>query len=125
MVSKGEIMKYVEQKFLRSDLPTFDVGDTIKMMIKGMEADKVRMFPFEGTVIRKKGEGSKGTFTVRKISFGEGVERTFPLHSPIIESIKVVRKGQVKRARLYYMRNRAGKQSRIKQRQEELVKTAA
>ena len=100
---------------MRTDLPEFNVGDTIKMKIKVQEADKVRLHPFEGTVISKTGRGIRGTFTVRKISFGEGVERIFPLNSPVIESLKVVSKGEVKRAKLYYLRGQEGRKSRVKQ----------
>ncbi len=108
-----EIIKTIEQKSFRSDLPEFKVGDTVKMKIKVQEADKVRLHPFEGTIIRKTGKGVKGTFTVRKISFGEGVERVFPLHSPVIESLKVVSKGKTNRAKLYYLRERQGKSAKI------------
>jgi len=113
----GEIIKDIEQKNLRSDLPKFEVGDTVKMRIKVQEADKVRVHPFEGTIIRKTGRGIKGTFTVRKISFGEGVERIFPLHSPIIDSLKIMNKGIVKRSKLYYLRQRVGKGTRVKRQQ--------
>ncbi len=81
----GERIKQIDSKYLRKDIPEFHVGDTVKMRIKVQEADKIRLHPFEGTIIRKTGRGIKGTFTVRKISFGEGVERIFPLHSPVIE----------------------------------------
>ena len=101
-----EKIKIIEQKYLRRDLPDFNVGDTVKMMIKVAEADKVRLHPFEGTVIQKSGKGLKGTFTVRKISFGEGVERIFPIYSPTIESLKVISRGIVKRAKLYYLRGK-------------------
>ncbi len=109
----GELMSGLDQKYLRKDITTFNVGDVVKMKIKVQEADKIRLHPFEGTIIRKTGKGLKGTFTVRKISFGEGVERIFPFHSPMIESISVVSKGVVKRARLYYLRDREGKQARV------------
>lgn len=109
-----EKMKVIEDKILNKNLPAFDVGDTVKMKVKVKEADKVRLHPFEGIVIRKTGRGIKGTFTVRKISFGEGVERIFPLHSPVIESLKVVSKGDVKRSKLYYLRGRQGKSARVK-----------
>ena len=104
-------------KSVRTDLPEFEVGDTVKMKVKVQEADKMRLHPFEGTVIRKTGRGIKGTFTVRKISYGEGVERVFPIHSPVIESLEVVSKGIIKQARLYYLRDRVGKQARVKKRQ--------
>lgn len=112
----GERIKQVDAKYLRSDIPDFDVGDTVKMKIKVQEADKVRLHPFEGTIIRKTGRGLKGTFTVRKISFGEGVERMFPLHSPVIDSLKVISKGITKRAKLYYLRDRVGKAARVRKR---------
>jgi len=110
-------IKEVEKQYLRTDLPEFEIGDTVKMMVKSQEADKARLHPFEGTIIRKKGRGVNETFTVRKISFGEGVERTFPIHSPVIESLKVISKGVVKRAKLYYLRDRVGKAARVKRRQ--------
>ena len=111
----GETLRAINQKHSRKDLPAFNVGDTVKMKIKVQEADKVRLHPFEGTVISKTGRGIRGTFTVRKISFGEGVERIFPLNSPVIESLKVVSKGEVKRAKLYYLRGQEGRKSRVKQ----------
>lgn len=110
-------IKKIDQKLLKTDLVDFEVGDTVKMKVRVQEADKSRLHPFEGTVIRKTGRGLKATFTVRKLSFGEGVERTFPLHSPVIESLKIVSKGIVKRAKLYYLRDRIGKRARVKRRQ--------
>ncbi|MDO8581217.1 MAG: 50S ribosomal protein L19 [Candidatus Omnitrophota bacterium] len=110
-------VKQLDQKRLRSDLPDFNVGDSIKMKVKVQEADKVRLHPFEGMVIRKTGRGYKGSFTVRKISFGEGVERVFPLHSPVIDSLEIVSKGIVGRSKLYYLRERLGKGTRIKREQ--------
>lgn len=106
-------IKLVEGLLLRKDLPLFGVGDTVKVLVKIPEGDKVRIHPFEGTVIEKRGEGISLTFTVRKVSYGEGVERVFPLHSPSIESIGVMKKGKVKRARLYYLRNRVGRAAKI------------
>ena len=119
MSNTGDILKAIEQKYLRKDLPAFNVGDTVKMVIKVAEADKVRLHPFEGMIIRKTKKGLKSTFTVRKMSFGEGVERVFPLHSPTIESLKVVSRGTTRHAKLYYLRGKVGKQSRVKQ---EIVK---
>lgn len=113
-------MGRIEEKCLRKDLPVFHVGDTIKMKIKVREIDKVRMHPFEGIVIGKTGKGLKETFTVRKISFGEGVERIFPIHSPVIESIQVVSKGSVQRSKLYYLRGRIGKEARVTKEQQEI-----
>lgn len=109
----SEKIKLVESSSLRKDIPSFNIGDMVKMMVKVIEADKVRLHPFEGTVIRKRGSGLKASFTVRKVSFGEGVERTFPLHSPVIESLKVISKGVVHRAKLYYLRDEVGKKARI------------
>ncbi len=109
-----EKIKALDSKFLRKDLPEINVGDSIKMKIKVKEADKMRIHPFEGTIIKITGRGLKSAFTVRKISFGEGVERVFPIHSPVIESIQVISHGVTKRARLYYLRDRIGKKSRLR-----------
>lgn len=108
-------IKLVEAQFLKKDLPDFRVGDTLKLHVKIQEGDKARIHPFEGVVIEKRGKGTATTFTVRKISFGEGVERTFPLHSPSIDSIKIIKKGKVKKARLYYLRDRVGKAAKIRE----------
>ena len=113
MASSIEKMALVSEKSLRHDLPVFDVGDIIKMRIKVKEADKIRIHPFEGTVIKKTGIGLGAAFTVRKISFGEGVERTFPVNSPVIDKIEVISKGVIKRAKLYYLRDRLGKKARV------------
>ncbi|HQP10180.1 MAG TPA: 50S ribosomal protein L19 [Candidatus Omnitrophota bacterium] len=113
----GEKIRQIDSKYLRKDLPDFQVGDTVKMKVRVQEADKVRLHPFEGTIIRKTGRGLKSTFTVRKISFGEGVERMFPLHSPVIESMKVTSKGVAHRAKLYYLRDRMGKEASVKKTQ--------
>ena len=108
-----EKIRKIDEKYLRKDIPDFKVGDTIKMRIKVQEADKIRFHPFEGIVIRKTGRGLKATFTVRKVAFGEGVEKIFPINSPVIESLSIVAKGNVKRAKLYYLRDRLGKKSRV------------
>lgn len=113
VASNLEKIKSFETPQLRKDIPSFDVGDIVKMKIKVKEADKVRIHPFEGTVIKVGGRGIGASFTVRKISFGEGVERTFPVNSPVIESIAIVSKGLVKRAKLYYLRDRLGKKARV------------
>jgi large subunit ribosomal protein L19 len=113
-VNMTEIIKSVEKGLLRTGLPEIKVGDTIKMKLKVIEADKARLHPFEGTIIRKSGEGISAMFTVRKTSFGEGVERTFPLNSPVIESIEVVSHGKTKRARLYYLRSKLGRKSKLR-----------
>ncbi len=114
VASNMERLQLMDAGQIRKDLPSFDVGDTIKMKIKVKEADKVRIHPFEGTVIKKTGRGLGAAFTVRKISFGEGVERTFPVNSPVIDKIEVVSKGVIKRAKLYYLRDRLGKKARVK-----------
>ena len=103
-------LKLVESEQVKKDLPEFHVGDTIKVMTKIHESpDKVRLHPFEGVVIAKHGSGPRQSFTVRKVSYGEGIERVFPLYSPNIERIEVVRSGKVKRAKLYYLRGKVGK----------------
>jgi len=105
----------IEKDFLRTDMPQFKPGDTVRVNIKIKEGDKERIQAFEGTVIRKRGHGIRSTTTVRKVSYGVGVEKTFPLNSPSIESIKVVSKGLVRRAKLYYLRNLRGKAARIEE----------
>jgi large subunit ribosomal protein L19 len=102
----------------RDDLPAFRAGDTVKVHVKVTEGTRSRVQIFQGVVIRIHGSGIGRTFTVRKISFGVGVERTFPLHSPIFESIEIVTRGDVRRAKLYYLRNLRGKASKIKERRE-------
>ena len=100
---------------LRDDVPDFRPGDTLKVHVKVVEGNRSRVQLFQGVVIRRHGEGVRETFTVRKISFGVGVERTFPVHSPIIQRIEVVTKGDVRRAKLYYLRDRTGKAAKIKE----------
>jgi large subunit ribosomal protein L19 len=104
-------MKLIEKAYTEKQFTAFSVGDTVKVMVKILEADKVRLHPFEGVVIAKKGSGARQSFTVRKVSYGEGIERVFPLHAPSIDSIEVVRSGKVKRAKLYYLRGKVGKHS--------------
>ncbi|MFC1709519.1 50S ribosomal protein L19 [Candidatus Omnitrophota bacterium] len=108
-------MKLVEGQLLKKDLPKFSVGDQLKVYIKILEADKVRIHPFEGTVIRKRGQGMGSTFTLRKMSFGEGVERTFTLNSPSIDKIELLRRGKVRRSKIYYLRKRVGKATKVKE----------
>ncbi len=118
----------VEQSFLRSDLPEFRPGDTVKVHVRVVEAGRERTQVFQGVVIRRHGGGLRETFTVRKVSFGVGVERTFPLHSPSIAKLEVVSRGHVRRAKLYYLRERRGKKARIRERrlgEEELAAIAA
>lgn len=105
----------VEQPQLRQDIPEFDAGDTVKVHVKVVEGNRERVQVFEGVVIARRGEGIRESFTVRKVSFGVGVERTFPLHSPIIDRIERVVRGDVRRAKLYYLRDRVGKAAKIKE----------
>lgn len=102
----------------RTDLPEFRAGDTVKVHVKVVEGSRSRVQVFQGVVIRVQGSGVGRSFTVRKVSFGVGVERTFPLHSPIFEQIEVVTRGDVRRAKLYYLRNLRGKKAKIKERRE-------
>jgi large subunit ribosomal protein L19 len=104
-------IKLIEQEYTKKEMPKFNVGDTIRVMVKIPEADKIRLHPFEGVVIAKKGSGIRENFTVRKVSYGEGIERVFPLYSPSIERIEIVRSGKVKRAKLYYLRAKVGKRA--------------
>ena len=103
---------------LRDDVPAFRAGDTIKVHVKVVEGNRSRVQVFQGVVIRVQGSGIGRTFTVRKVSFGVGVERTFPLHSPIFEQIEIVTRGDVRRAKLYYLRNLRGKAAKIKERRD-------
>lgn len=103
---------------LRTDMPAFDPGDTVRVMVRVKEGEKERLQAFEGVCIAKRGGGISENFTVRKISAGVGVERIFPLHSPMIGSVVVVRRGRVRRAKLYYLRALSGKAARIKERRE-------
>ena len=109
-------IRLIDEPQLRKDIPQFEVGDQVKVFIKILEADKVRIHPFEGTVIRKRGQRMGATFTLRKISFGEGIEETFPLNSPALEKIEVIKRGKVRRSKIYYLRERVGKATRIKER---------
>jgi large subunit ribosomal protein L19 len=102
-------IKLIEQEYTKKEIPKFSVGDMVKVLTKITEGDKVRLHPFEGLVIARKGSGIKMSFTIRKISYGEGIERVFPLYSPMIERIEVVKKGKVRRSKLYYIRDRIGK----------------
>lgn len=107
-------IKLIEGDYAAKETPSFNIGDTVKILTKIPEGDKVRLHPFEGVAIAKNGTGIKTTFTVRKVSFGEGIERVFPLYSPAIESIKVTHRGKVNRAKLYYLRGKIGKETKIK-----------
>ena len=109
------ILDQVEKSFLKKNAPSFRIGDVVRVDVKIVEGESDRVQAFEGVVIRKRGHGIGTTFTVRKISFGVGVERTFPVHSPRIEGIKVLRSGKVRRAKLYYLRDLSGKAARIEE----------
>jgi len=109
----------VEDKHLKKDVEPFSVGDTVKVHVVIKEGDKERIQIFRGDVIARRGAGMKASFTVRKISFGVGVERVFPLHSKMVRKIEVVRKGKVKRAKLYYLRDLKGKAARLKEQQQQ------
>jgi large subunit ribosomal protein L19 len=105
-------MKLINDQFAKRDVPKFEVGYTVKVLTRIPEGpDKVRLHPFEGVVISREGSGVKEHFTVRKVSYGEGIERVFPLHSPSIERIEIIRSGKVKRAKLYYLRGKVGKRA--------------
>jgi len=104
-------IKLIEEEFTKKEIPDFRVGDSVKVIVKVLEGDKLRLHPFEGIVIAKKEKGLSSSFTVRKISYGEGVERVFPTYSPQIDKIIVLRKGKVRKARLYYLRNKVGKEA--------------
>ena len=112
----NEIIRSIESAQLRSDLPAFGIGDTVRVQVKVVEGSRERLQAFEGIVIKMQGGGIRETFTVRRISYGIGVERTFPYNSPRIGRIEVVRHGVVRRAKLYYLRERTGKAAKIKER---------
>ena len=110
-----DIIRAIEQQQIKQDLPEFHVADNVKVHYRITEGNRERIQVFQGDVIRRQGESVRETFTVRKISFSIGVERTFPVHSPKIEKIEVTRKGDVRRAKLYYLRNKVGKAAKIKE----------
>jgi large subunit ribosomal protein L19 len=105
----------VDRAHLRTDMPAFGPGDTLKVHVRVVEGTRERVQVFQGVVIRIKGSGVRETFTVRKVSFGVGVERTFPMHSPIIAKVEVLTRGDVRRAKLYYLRDRVGKAAKVKE----------
>ena len=117
-MNASEIIKSIEAEQLKAEVPVFSVGDTVKVYGKIKEGNRERIQIFEGTVIKKQGGSNRATFTVRKLSNGVGVEKTWPLHSPNVEKVEIVRKGKVRRAKLYYLRDRVGKAAKVK----ELVK---
>ena len=108
----------VDMRSLRDDVPDFAPGDSLKVHVRVVEGNRERVQVFQGVVIRRQGEGARETFTVRKVSFGVGVERTFPVHSPVIAKIEPVTRGDVRRAKLYYLRDRIGKAAKIKEKRD-------
>ena len=113
-----DVMSSVTQEYMKSDIPAFNVGDTVKVHVKIKEGNRERIQIFEGFVLKRQGGGIGETFTVRRIASGVGVEKTFPIHSPLVEKIELVRRGRVRRARLHYMRQRTGKSAKIKARKD-------
>ena len=111
----SEIIRSIEKAQLRTDLPAFGIGDTVRVFVKVVEGTRERLQAFEGTVIARRNGSIRETFTVRRVSYGIGVERTFPLHSPRLDHIEVIRRGKVRRAKLYYLRNLQGKAAKIKE----------
>ena len=111
----NEIIRSIEAKQIRSDLPQFNVGDTVRVWVKVVEGNRERLQAFEGTVIAKRNGGIRETFTVRRVSYGIGVERTFPINSPRVDHVDLIRRGKVRRAKLYYLRERQGKAAKIKE----------
>ncbi len=113
-----EKLKQIEKENMRLDLPAFDAGDTVKVHVRISEGGKERTQAFQGVVIKKRNGASNATFTVRKVSYGVGVERVFPMHSPNIDQIEVISRGRVRRSKIYYLRNLRGKAARIRERRE-------
>lgn len=114
-LTMNEIIRSIEAAQLRTDLPAFRVGDTVRVFVKVVEGSRERLQAFEGVVIAKRNGSSRETFTVRRVSYGIGVERTFPLHSPRVDHIEIIRRGKVRRAKLYYLRGLQGKAAKIKE----------
>lgn len=117
-VSRMNVIHQIEREMMRMDMPQFEAGDTVRVNVRIQEGGKERIQAFQGVVIGKRRGTVNASFTVRKVSYGVGVERVFPLHSPIIQSIEVVSRGKVRRAKIYYLRNLHGKAARIKERQD-------
>ncbi len=111
-----DALRLISESSLKKDIPVINIGDTVKVHVKIKEGDKQRIQVFEGTVIAKKHGGINETFTVRRISHGCGVERVFPVHSPVVDKVDIVRSGRVRRAKLYYLRSRVGKAAKVKER---------
>ncbi|MCD7921608.1 MAG: 50S ribosomal protein L19 [Clostridiales bacterium] len=114
-MNANEIIRSIEAEQMKTDLPDFREGDTVRVHAKIKEGNRERIQVFEGTVIKRQGGSSRETFTVRKFSNGVGVEKTWPIHSPIVEKIEIVRRGKVRRAKLYYLRGRVGKKAKVKE----------
>ena len=110
----NEIIRAIEMEQLRTDIPKFAIGDTVRVQVKVVEGNRERLQAFEGTVIARRNGSCRETFTVRRVSYGVGVERKFPVHSPRVDSITVIRRGKVRRAKLYYLRSRVGKAAKVK-----------
>lgn len=110
-----DALKIIAADSMKAELPVFHIGDTVRVDVNIREGDRERIQAFEGTVIAKKGSGVAETFTVRRVSYGVGVERVFPMHSPNVKAVKVVRKGKVRRSKLYYLRDRVGKAAKVKE----------
>lgn len=113
-----DIIKEVEKQYLKEKIPSFSPGDTVRVHVKVVEGGRERTQVFEGVVIRRQGSGLRETFTVRRVTYGIGVERIFPVHSPVVSRIEVVKRGRVRRAKLYYLRRRTGKAARIRERRQ-------
>ena len=111
----NKLVRSVELEQMRKDVPQFGIGDTVRVFVKVVEGTRERLQAFEGTVIAKRNGGIRETFTVRRVSYGIGVERTFPIHSPRVDHVELIRKGKVRRAKLYYLRNRVGKSAKVKE----------
>ena len=111
----SEIIRSIEQKQLRTDLPKINIGDTVRVWVKVVEGSRERLQAFEGVVIAMRNGGVRETFTVRRVSYGIGVERTFPMHSPRVDHVEIIRSGKVRRAKLYYLRNLQGKAAKLKE----------
>ena len=114
-LTKSEIIRPIEQKQLRTDLPKISIGDTVRVWVKVVEGSRERLQAFEGVVIAMRNGGIRETFTVRRVSYGIGVERTFPMHSPRVDHVEIIRSGKVRRAKLYYLRNLQGKAAKLKE----------
>ena len=110
-----DALKLISESSMKENVPQFNVGDTVKVHVQIKEGDKSRIQIFEGTVIAKKHGGVSETFTVRRVAHGCGIERVFPLHAPVVDKVEIVRKGKVRRAKLYYLRNRVGKAAKVKE----------